>query len=132
MSKLWGGRFEGKTDELVEALSESVSFDARLAPYDVRVSVAHARMLGDRGIISKGEARKIIRGLEAIRNAIESGKFPFDPALEKDAVEVLLQLQYRQAEAEEMVRSAMKKNPKVKEVEELISFIFRNELQPGK
>ncbi|MDH4158211.1 MAG: helix-hairpin-helix domain-containing protein [candidate division Zixibacteria bacterium] len=50
---------------------------------------------------------------------------------EKEAVEVLIQLQYKQHEAEEMVRSAMKKNPKVKEVEELISFIFRNELQPG-
>ncbi len=50
---------------------------------------------------------------------------------EKEAVEVLIQLQYRQNEAEEMVRSAMKKNPKVKEVEELISFVFRNELQPG-
>ena len=67
MSKLWGGRFEARTDALMEALGESVSFDARLAPWDIRASIAHARMLGDRGIISKSDARKIVRGLQGIR-----------------------------------------------------------------
>lgn len=82
MGKLWGGRFEAKTDALMEALGESVSFDARLAPWDIRASIAHARMLGARRIISKRDADKIIRGLGLIAKEIESGKFRWDPALE--------------------------------------------------
>ncbi len=82
MSKLWGGRFEGQTDALVEQLGESVSYDARLAPWDIRGSIAHARMLGDRGIIKKGDAQKIIRGLKAIAKDIEHGKLKWDTALE--------------------------------------------------
>ena len=82
MSKLWGGRFEGKTDQLVETFSESVSFDARLAPYDVQSSIAHAQMLGRQGIISKKDAAAIVRGLKAIGKTIDSGTFPWDVALE--------------------------------------------------
>ncbi|MDP7639859.1 MAG: argininosuccinate lyase, partial [Candidatus Hydrogenedentes bacterium] len=82
MKKPWGGRFEQKTDALVERLGESVSFDARLAPWDIRGSIAHARMLGDCGIISKGDSKKIIGGLKAIGKEIASGDFAFDPALE--------------------------------------------------
>jgi argininosuccinate lyase len=82
MSKLWGGRFEGKTDRLVEQLGESVSFDARLAPWDIRGSIAHARMLGACGIISKSDSKKIIAGLKAIDKTIAAGKFTFDPGME--------------------------------------------------
>ncbi|MBI4556484.1 MAG: argininosuccinate lyase [Candidatus Hydrogenedentes bacterium] len=82
MSKLWGGRFEGETDDLVEAFSESVSFDARLAPWDIRGSIAHARMLGARKIISKSDADKIIRGLKEIAKEIADGSFRFDTRLE--------------------------------------------------
>jgi len=82
MGKLWGGRFEGKPDELMEALGESVSFDSRLAPWDIRGSIAHARMLGARKIISSEDANAIIAGLEAIAAEIEAGKFEWDAALE--------------------------------------------------
>jgi argininosuccinate lyase len=82
MSKQWGGRFEGATDALVEKLGESISFDARLAQYDIRLSTAHARMLGDQGIISKGDARKIMRGLKAVGKDIAAGKARFSTALE--------------------------------------------------
>ena len=57
MSKLWGGRFEGQTDALVEALGESVSYDRRLAPWDIQGSIAHAEMLGACKIIPQGDAR---------------------------------------------------------------------------
>lgn len=82
MSKLWGGRFEGQTDKLVERLGESVSYDARLAPWDIRASLAHARMLGDCGIITKADAGKIRRGLKEIAKDIEQGKIQWDVALE--------------------------------------------------
>jgi argininosuccinate lyase len=82
MSKLWGGRFEGKTHALVEALGESVSFDARLAPWDITASIAHARMLGDCGIITQADAAKIIKGLKAVLKDIDAGKLAWDTALE--------------------------------------------------
>lgn len=80
--KPWGGRFQERTASSVEAFSESVSFDRRLAPYDVQGSMAHARMLAKCGIITKQEGRKIVRGLETIAREIEAGRFRFDPALE--------------------------------------------------
>jgi len=80
--KLWGGRFAQRTDARVESFTESVSFDSRLASCDVRGSIAHAEMLGAKGIVSKGDSQKIVAGLKNILNDIESGKFKFDPALE--------------------------------------------------
>ncbi len=82
MAKLWGGRFEDATDSLMEAFGESVSFDARLAPWDIRGSIAHARMLGDCGIISKADAKKIIQGLRSIAKEISDGTFEFETSQE--------------------------------------------------
>ena len=47
--KLWGGRFEQATDAAVERFTASIHFDRALARYDLRVSAAHARMLGRAG-----------------------------------------------------------------------------------
>ena len=80
--KLWGGRFSAATDASVEAFTESVSFDQRLAPFDIRGSIAHACMLGRQGIIPKADSAKIVKGLEAVLARIEAGKFEFSAALE--------------------------------------------------
>jgi argininosuccinate lyase len=80
--KPWGGRFAEATDALVEQFSASVHFDKRLAPYDIRGSIAHARMLGEVGLIAKREAKAIETGLRDIVDEIEAGSFVFDPALE--------------------------------------------------
>jgi len=82
MGKLWGGRFESKPDELMDALGESVSFDFRLAPWDIRASIAHARMLGAQHIIPSEDVQRIITGLESIATEIAAGSFTWDPALE--------------------------------------------------
>jgi Holliday junction DNA helicase RuvA len=49
--------------------------------------------------------------------------------IEQEAIEVLAQLQYKRAEAEEMVARAVEGSPKIARVEDLISVIFRNEQQ---
>ncbi len=49
--------------------------------------------------------------------------------IENEAIEVLLQLQYKRQEAEEMIARAVKSNPKVSRAEDLISLVFRNEQQ---
>jgi len=77
--KPWGGRFAGATDPRVEAFTESVSFDRRLAPWDICASIAHAEMLGAQRIIPPGEARKIAQGLRALLREVEAGRFRFDP-----------------------------------------------------
>ncbi len=80
--KPWGGRFSEATDKLVEEFTQSVHFDKRLAPYDIRASIAHARMLAKQKIISAEEAEKIIAGLEEIAREIEEGRFHWRPELE--------------------------------------------------
>ena len=72
-SKLWGGRFKGGTDELVEEYTESVSFDQALYRQDIAGSIAHARMMGRQGVISHEEADALCRGLEQVREEIECG-----------------------------------------------------------
>ncbi len=79
---MWKGRFRKETDRLTEAFTESVSFDARLAPYDIEGSIAHATMLAECGIISRSDGERIVRGLRRIGRRIERGEFVFDPALE--------------------------------------------------
>jgi len=81
-SKPWAGRFQERTSPAVERFTASIHFDRALARYDLRVSIAHARMLRRTGLVSKSEGRALIEGLEAIAAEIESGDFPFDPALE--------------------------------------------------
>jgi argininosuccinate lyase len=82
MKKPWAGRFKEKTDQRVEAFTESVSFDWRLWPHDIEGSVAHARMLAKQGIIAEDEAEKILAGLSAIARELEEGTFRFRPELE--------------------------------------------------
>jgi argininosuccinate lyase len=80
--KPWGGRFEAPTDPAVERFTASVHFDRALARYDIRGSIAHARMLGATGLLSAEDAGALVAGLERVLGEIERGEFPFDPRLE--------------------------------------------------
>src|SRR5580698_4338440 len=82
MSKLWGARFNKKSDALADQFTFSISYDHRLAKYDVIGSMAHAQMLGKQRIIPKTDAAKIVAGLKKILLQIDSGKFKFDPKAE--------------------------------------------------
>jgi argininosuccinate lyase len=75
---LWGGRFGVSPAEAFEDLNASIPFDVRLAPHDIRGSVAHARMLGACGIISGEESEELVRGLEAVLQEVEAGDFTWD------------------------------------------------------
>jgi len=111
--KLWGGRFESETDALVERLGESVSFDSRLAPWDIRGSIAHARMLGDCGIIAKADAKKMIAGLTAIGKDIEAGKFLWDLSLEDVHMNIESALTKRIGEAGKRLHTARSRNDQI-------------------
>ncbi len=77
MAQLWGGRFTKKTDDLVKKFNDSLPYDRRLYPQDIRGSIVHATMLGKQGIISDEEMRAIVSGLSGILHDIDSGKLPF-------------------------------------------------------
>jgi len=80
--KLWSGRFEKKTSELVDAFQNSIRFDWRMYKQDIKGSIAHARMLGHKGIISKEDAELIIKGLSEILDEIDAGKIEFKESAE--------------------------------------------------
>ena len=73
--QLWSGRFQEAVDARVKRFTASVSFDKRLAGFDIQGSLAHARMLGAAGVLSKRDVRAIERGLARVRREIESGRF---------------------------------------------------------
>lgn len=78
----WGGRFSSAPAELMLRFSESVSFDARLAPFDIAGSKAHSAMLAHVGLITEAERDAIHRGLSEIEKEIADGRFTWSMQLE--------------------------------------------------
>jgi hypothetical protein len=62
--------------------SESVSFDARLARFDIAGSRAHSAMLAHVGLITRKERDAILAGLDEILKEIEAGTFVWRTQLE--------------------------------------------------
>ncbi|GAA0311819.1 argininosuccinate lyase [Gracilibacillus halotolerans] len=72
--KLWGGRFTKPTNELVDEYTASISFDQKLAQYDIQGSLAHVEMLSKCGIIPAGDADTIKNGLKVVAKKIANGE----------------------------------------------------------
>ncbi len=68
--KLWGGRFSGRRDPLFERFSESFSLDQRLVAYDLRVNRAYVQELARARVLKPTEARRLVRGLEALSRRV--------------------------------------------------------------
>ncbi len=78
----WSGRFAEPVAELVKRYTASVSFDHKLAMFDIQGSLAHAQMLASCGIIATQDLNDIKRGLAQIENEIISGEFVWSLDLE--------------------------------------------------
>jgi argininosuccinate lyase len=78
----WGGRFRQSPAAEARAFTESVSFDHRLARYDIQGSIAHAKMLARIGVLTARQLKQITTGLHRILVEIETGKFRWNAALE--------------------------------------------------
>ncbi|WP_019803888.1 argininosuccinate lyase [Streptococcus mutans] len=76
--KLWGGRFEAGLAQWVEEFGASISFDQKLAEFDLKGSIAHVTMLGEKGIISQEDAATIKAGLEDLLEEYKAGQLKFD------------------------------------------------------
>jgi argininosuccinate lyase len=78
----WGGRFDSGPAALMQRFSESVSFDRRLAPFDIAGSKAHSAMLARVGLLTSRERGAIHAGLNRILSEIQAGTFAWDEGLE--------------------------------------------------
>jgi argininosuccinate lyase len=74
-TRLWGGRFSGGPSDALAKLSVSVHFDWRLAPYDLRASRAHTRVLHAAGLLDDDEATRMLLALDELADAVRSGEF---------------------------------------------------------
>ncbi|MDE0993148.1 MAG: argininosuccinate lyase [Rhodospirillales bacterium] len=81
-SAMWGGRFSGGPNDIMEEINASIGFDQRFFAQDIRASKAHAEMLGAQNIITPEDAQSICDGLDQVYGEIETGTFTFKRSLE--------------------------------------------------
>jgi len=101
------------TVESVENFTASIAVDARLYRHDIMGSIAHAKMLARQRIISSIEARKIVRGLQAIEREIDNGKFAFSNADEDIHMNIERRLTERIGSAGGKLHTARSRNDQV-------------------
>ncbi|MFI9814490.1 argininosuccinate lyase [Saccharothrix variisporea] len=89
MSSLWGGRFASGPADAMALLSASTHFDWRLAPYDIKGSRAHARVLHRAGLLTEDERDRMIAALDALEADVASGAFT--PTLADEDVHTALE-----------------------------------------
>ncbi|NJL02242.1 MAG: argininosuccinate lyase [Spirulinaceae cyanobacterium SM2_1_0] len=82
--KTWSDRFETALHPAIARFNASIRFDIELIEYDLTGSVAHAKMLGQTGIIPADEATQLVAGLEQIRREYRAGEF--QPGIEAEDV----------------------------------------------
>lgn len=111
--KLWGGRFDQATNELVEAFTESISFDCRLYRQDIRGSIAHSKMLAKVGVLTTAEAEKIEQGLSAIAAQIQGGEFVWSSKLEDVHMNIEARLSENIGEAGKKLHTGRSRNDQV-------------------
>jgi argininosuccinate lyase len=72
---LWSGRFSNGPADDVFALSRSIQFDWRLAPYDLRSSLAHLNVLERAKLISAANSARIRAALKELQSEVQAEVF---------------------------------------------------------
>lgn len=111
--KAWSGVFAEATDRRVEQFTESISFDHRLYAYDIRASLAHARMLAHVGLISANECREIEQTLSEIGEQISQGRMEFRIELEDIHMHIERALTDRLGDTGRKLHTARSRNDQV-------------------
>lgn len=113
MSKLWQGVTSAKTAKIADDFNSSIGFDFRMYKQDISGSMAHAAMLGAKGVISRSEARTIINGLQGILDDIEEGLVKADADCEDVHMFIEQLLTERIGEAGKKLHTARSRNDQV-------------------
>ena len=108
--KLWKGRFQKEADPKTNDFNSSISIDSRMYREDIEGSMAHATMLGECGIIEKGESEKIVKGLQGILADLDSGALMIDPDAEDIHTFVEGELTARIGDAGKRLHTARSRN----------------------
>ncbi len=110
---MWGGRFAGGADSVMQAINASIDVDRRFYRQDIRASQAHAAMLVAQGIVSAEDGAAIDRGLEQVLAEIEEGRFTFSRALEDIHMNVEARLKEIVGEPAGRLHTARSRNDQV-------------------
>ena len=113
MDKMWAGRFSKALDKQADDFNSSIHFDSRMYKQDIVGSIAHAKMLGDRKIITDDEVAKIINGLGEILEELETGKLDFDFDAEDIHMFIESELTKRIGDAGKKLHTARSRNDQV-------------------
>ena len=111
--KLWSGRFSKDVDSEVNDFNSSISFDGRLYKEDIEGSLAHAKMLGDCGIINRNESDKIISALNDLLKDIDAGKINFSVDAEDIHMNIETLLTERIGDSGKRLHTARSRNDQV-------------------
>ena len=113
MAKMWTGRTDGVTDKLCDDFNSSIAFDSKMFRQDITGSMAHAAMLGAKGIVTEEEAETLIGGLQGILDDLESGALSIDPNAEDIHMFVEQVLTERLGEVGKKLHTARSRNDQV-------------------
>uniref|UniRef100_A0A2K6GSY9 Argininosuccinate lyase n=1 Tax=Propithecus coquereli TaxID=379532 RepID=A0A2K6GSY9_PROCO len=78
--KLWGGRFVGAVDPIMEKFNASIAYDRHLWEVDVQGSKAYSRGLEKAGLLTKAEMDQILQGLDKVAEEWAQGTFKLNPS----------------------------------------------------
>jgi argininosuccinate lyase len=109
----WSGRFAEPVDELVKRYTASISFDYRLAEFDIKGSLAHARMLAQVGVLSEADLVAIERGMAEILGDVRAGRFPWSLDLEDVHLNIEKALTARIGDAGKRLHTGRSRNDQV-------------------
>lgn len=65
-TKLWGGRFKKPISPVLLNFSESISYDHKLAKFDIEQSIAHVKTLQNAKLLNTKESHRLIKGLQKV------------------------------------------------------------------
>ena len=105
--------FRRTTSPRVESFTHSLSVDCRLAPQDLRGSIAHAQMLGKTGIIPRSDARRIVEGLRSLLRDLDRGRLALDGNAEDVHTALQNALERRIGKAAQRLHTARSRNDQV-------------------
>ena len=113
MNKMWAGRTAGALDRVADDFNSSIAVDKRMYRQDIEGSIAHAAMLGAKGIIAAADSALIIDTLGAILEDIDAGKIAISPDAEDIHMFVEAELTARIGDVGKRLHTARSRNDQV-------------------
>ncbi|MEM7483640.1 MAG: argininosuccinate lyase [Bacteroidota bacterium] len=111
--KLWDKGFS--TDQKIDhfTVGNDRELDLLLTKYDVIASKAHAKMLGDTGLITNNETLDLVKELDAIAKTIEAGTFTIEDSFEDMHSKIEFLLIERLGDTGKKIHTARSRNDQI-------------------